>query len=142
MTKLEWIQSQIADGVTDFGALNTPELVANPVPQGTVPKPLPIIEVATTLNASDRRILMNEYAYHSMIINIDKGDLSSTQADIQNLVTTPGISQSAINILNAALLATTETIPDPNWQVQVYLTPAQQAGFSPVTVQEWMEAKK
>lgn len=140
MTKLEWIQQQIAQGVTNFSVLNTPELVANPVPQGQVPKPVSILEFAANLSPNDRRLLQNEYAYRSLLTNINKGDLSSIQADLQNLTTTPSISQDAITILNSTLTATTETMPDPNWQSNVYLSPAQQAGFDVVSLQDWIEA--
>ncbi len=141
--KTEWIranydsQMPIPEWVS---FANTAQLVANPTPQGGVPKPLSIIEFGVDLTPNDRRILQNEYAYRSLLTNINKGDLQSVQADLQNLATTPQISPEAIAILNTALAESTMTIPDPNWQSQVLLSPAQQAGFDAVLVNEVEEA--
>ncbi len=120
--------------------LNTPSLVNNPTERGTVPKPLSILEIASDLVANDRRLLQNQGSYNSLITNINKGDLLSIQADIQNLATTPQLSTEGVTVLNEALAASAETIPDPNWQAQLMLSPAQVAGFGTILTSEVVEA--
>ena len=143
MTKTEWIRANYDTKLSIpewVSFANTAQLVSNPSSQGQVPKSLSVIEFATNLSPNDRRLMQNEGANNSLIANINKGNLSTIQIDLQNLVTTPQISPEAINILNAALIATTKTIPDPNWQAQVLLSPAQQVGFDVVYVDEVVEA--
>ncbi len=145
MTKAEWIRANydVKLPIPEWVSFaNTEQLVDNPAPQGEVPKPLSILAFAANLAPNDRRLLQNEGAYKSLLANVDKGDILSTQADLQNLATTPQISQAAIDILNTALYESTLTIADPNWQSQVLLSPAQQAGFDAVLVDEVVEALK
>jgi len=61
MNKIEWICSQIANGVQYFEKLN--ELV---------PPSVSMDDVALYLSPNDRRLLMNEYAYRSLLKNIEK----------------------------------------------------------------------
>ena len=67
--------------------------------------------------------------YGLAIKNINKGDLLSAQADIQNLITTPQISPAAIAVLQTALQSTAQTELDPNWQPQIMASPAELAGY-------------
>ena len=116
--------------------LNTQSLVTNPVTRALTPKPISILQVASTLSANDRRLLQNEGAYSSLIKNIEKGDILSAQADIQNLATTPQISSAAITVLQGALQATTQTELDPNWQAQIMASPAELAGHGVIYCDE------
>ena len=143
--KQQWIKSQYESSPEKniplfTSSLNTQTLVANPVPQGDVPKPLSFISIASQLAPNDRRILQNEGAYHSLLTNMEKGDLPAIQVDLQNLVTTPNISNAAITVLNNALAEATLTIPDPNWQAQILANPAELAGYAPVLINEVIEA--
>ena len=145
MTKFEWIRARYntspEKNIPLFTSiLNTQSLVANPVPRATVPKPISILQVASNLSANDRRLLQNEGAYSSLIENVNKGDLMSAQADIQNLATTPQISPAAIATLQTALEATTQTEPDPNWQSQIMASPAELAGYGVIYRNEVEEA--
>lgn len=139
--KLAWIRSKI-DTIHDFGDLNTPSLVANPVPQGLVFKPLSVATIAGTISAADRRLLQNEGAYKSLLQNLEKGQFFDVLACIQNLATTPNLSQDGVAKLNNAITTTQETELDPNWQAQILATPAELNGFPPVTLQEWEEANE
>ncbi len=142
-TKAEWIRENYDPELSIrewVSFANTPTLVNNPNLQGEVPKPLSFIEFASNLTPNDRRILQNESAYQSLLVNFNKGDLPAIQADLQNLTTTPSISQDAINVLDTAIYESTMTIPDPNWETQVMLSPAQLAGFDVVLVDEVEEA--
>jgi hypothetical protein len=139
--KLAWIRSKIGI-IHDFGDLNTLNLVANPVPQGLVLKPLSVAAIAGTISASDRRLLQNEGAYKSLLQNLEKGQFLDVLACIQNLATTPNLSEDGITKLNNAIVTAQETELDPNWQPQILATPAELAGFSPVTLQEWEEANE
>ncbi len=145
MTKQQWIKSQAQylniTNPNDLWShlLTTQVEVENTSPEATIPKPLSILEFAASLDPNDRRLMQNEGAYQSLITNINKGDLPSAQADIQNLITTPQLSQDAIGVLNAALIATTETIPaprQPTAKVPMYVA----AGYAELTLGEVIEA--
>ena len=145
MSKAQWIRDQYAlspeKNIPLFASsLNTQSLVPNPIAQGQIPKPLSFAAIASQLAPNDRRILQNEGAYHSLLANVEKGDLPAIQADLQNLVTTPNISTAAVTVLNNTLAESTQTILDPNWQAQIMASPAELAGFAPVLVDEVVAA--
>lgn len=139
--KQAFIQSQSqASGIiapnTLWGYLNDLVEIDNPVAQGQVSISIPIIEIGASLLANDRRLLQNEGAYKSLFINIDKNDLLSVGADIENLITTPGISQGAVNVLNAVLVSAGNTQPDPNWSSKVWVKRCVAAGFDLVSYED------
>lgn len=145
MSKAQWIRDQYAlspeKNIPLFASsLNAQSLVPNPIAQGQIPKPLSFTAIASQLAPNDRRILQNEGAYHSLLTNVQKGDLPAIQADLQNLATTPNISEAAITVLNNALAESTQTILNPSWQAQIMASPAELAGFAPVLVDEVVAA--
>jgi len=144
MSKTQWIRDQYAlspeKNIPSFASsLNTQSLVPNPVPQGTVPKSIDMIEVAAQISPNDCRLLLAEGAYQSLLTNIDKGNLPASQLALQALITTPGLSPSTVTLLTQVLTESTQTIPDPNWQAQIYASPAELAGYAPVLTDEVVE---
>lgn len=144
MSKSQWIRDQYElsteKNIPLFtSTLNTQSLVTNPVPQGTVPKSIDMNEVAAQISPNDCRLLLAESAYQSLLTNIDKGNLPASQLALQALITTPGLSPSTVTLLTQVLTESTQTIPDPNWQAQIYASPAELAGYAPVLTDEVVE---
>ena len=146
--KLDWIRSKIGT-VANFGDLNTPNLVPNPTPQGKIPKAVNLTVIVAGISDADVLTLNTEYSpiVAALIENINKGAI----ADVANLVRglmASALSQDAKDVIstNFQSIAASYQNPsqygdlDPNWQSQILATPAELAGFSPVTLQEWEEA--
>ena len=143
--KRQWIEFQSqALSITNpndlWSHLTTTSVeVENTDPRDDVPKPLSILEVAQSITPNDRRLLMG-FAYQSLLTNINKGDMLSVAADIQNLATTPEITQATIDTLNAILTAPPQTEPDPNWKPTKLVLMYVAAGFTELTLGEVVEA--
>jgi hypothetical protein len=140
--KIAWIKSQIG-AVSNFGDFNTPNWVTNPEPRKDVIRSGAIFTFADNLLPNDRRILMNEGAYQALLTNFSQNSIPDVVNCLESLLTTTGLSANAITKLESLLAnAPNDLEPDPNWKAQILATPAQLAGFDPVSIQEWEEAKK
>ena len=141
-TKLEWIKAQYTasqekDISTFTSALNTQSLVSNPVPQGIVPKAITINEAFSIVPDAEAFEISETRTYDRLLDAFNHGRMDWVQDNIKTLIAGNKMTVATANALGA-LMAQTE--PDPNWQAQVLLSPAQQAGFDVVYVDEVVEA--
>ena len=113
MTKIEWIQSQINEGITDLSVLNTPHKV-------------------DSNHISD--------FYQTLIDDINKNALVDSLVDITKLFQAKLLSEDSISKLQKTLsdIVTIEIGSEPQ---EVYLSPAQQAGYGIIDYQDWLVAK-
>jgi len=146
MNKQQWIKSQSeALNITNPNDLwsylfTTQVEIENTAPRADVPKPLSILEATKNIADNDARLLMNEGAYQSLLINYGKGDMASVAFDIKRLLTTPEITKPTVDILNAILTAPPQTEPDPNWQPTKLAPMYVAAGYPSLALNEVIEA--
>ena len=133
--KLAWIQSKIGT-VNNFGDLNTPNWVANPVPQSTIPKPIVLAEAMALMIPSEAYAVSESEAYKRILDAISQGRLDWVADNLAVLHGAGVLSDATMQSLGG-LMQQTITVNNP---AQILATPAELAGFSPVTLQEWEEA--
>ena len=141
-TKLEWIKAQYTASQeknipTFTSALNTQSLVSNPAPQGTVPKAITINEAFSIVPDVEAFAISETRTYDRLLDAFNHGRMDWVQDNIKTLIAGNKMTVATANALGAHMA---QTEPDPNWQVQVLLSPAQQAGFDVVYVDEVVEA--
>lgn len=140
-TKQAWLKSQITANPTLsleelLSQLNTQQLVANPVPQNQVSVPLSIDAIADLVPPLERFTIQETQTYSRLLEAVAAGNNKWISDQIANLVAAGKMSVETVRVLTPLLVA---TMPDPNWQAQILLTTAQQAGFGSVLVTELME---
>ena len=147
--KIDWIKSQIPNIVDgNWSVLNRPALIANPA-SDRIPKSVDLTAIVNGMSDVDVLMLNTDYATvaSALIENINKGQIE----DVGNLVRGLGASNlssesKAVISNNFNAIAQSYADPekygvlDPNWQPKILSTPAQSAGFTTVTYQEWLEA--
>jgi hypothetical protein len=148
MNKTQWIQSQIALGVTDFSVLNTPILVTNPAPSEYKPKAVNLTAIVADISDADILLLNTTYSslVSALIENINKGSIS----DLANLIrglNASNLSQEAKDSINSTFQSIAASYQDPKSfgdlvpkPEKVLLTPAQEAEFDMITLQDWEKA--
>lgn len=152
--KQQWIRDQYEasseKNVYVFTSiLNTQSLVANPVPQGNVPKAINLTGIVNNIPDADVLLLNTTYAplVDSIIKNIDKGSIP----DLANLIrglSASNLSQAAKDSINSSFQEialsyqdpATYGDPDPNWQAQIWANPAELAGYDSVAPDEVVKA--
>jgi hypothetical protein len=141
MTKSEWIASQLIKGETASDAasrLNTPVEIDNPAPQGQVPAPIDLVALRDEIPDLEAFKVLESKLWDRITSALATGDLITVNNHTKALLAGGLISIETVGKLGKFLSA---TIPDPNWQPKVYLSPTQLAGYSLVLVDE-VEAVK
>lgn len=136
MNKLDWIKSQIIDGEPPASAasrLNTPVLVDNPTKQQKIPVPIDLQKIRQAVTDQEAFEVMETRTYDRILEAIQAGDRIAVDSHIKALLAAGKISKESVEKLIPIL---SETMPDPNWQPKVSMSPAQLAGFSLVLVNE------
>ena len=134
MNKLDWIKSQIIDGEPPAAAasrLNTPALVDNPTKQQKIPVPIDLQKIRQAVTDQEAFEVMETRTYDRILEAIQAGDRIAVDSHIKALLAAGKISKESVEKLIPIL---SETMPDPNWQPKVSMSPAQLAGFSLVLV--------
>ena len=134
MTKTIWLRAQIANGVTDFGILNTAQLIDNPTPRGTVSAPFDIAAISNVIPPSERFAIQETETYKMLLDAIESKNLAWVSDQIENLVAAGKISSATLALLTPLLSA---TIPDPDYSPKVSRSSSQQAGFDEISYQDW-----
>ena len=144
MNKQQWIKSQSqALNITNPNdlwsiLLTTLVEVANPTPQGTVPKPLDIREAFTLIPNSEKLPISESVTYRQGLIPaLQSGNMGFVEDNITTLVVGGLMSPETAQALSA-LLAETEL--DPNWQPTIKVPLYVSAGFDSLTLNEVVEA--
>ena len=136
MNKLDWIKSQIIDGEPPAAAasrLNTSALVDNPTKQQKIPVQIDLQKIRQAVTDQEAFEVMETRTYDRILEAIQAGDRIAVDSHIKALLAAGKISKESVEKLIPIL---SETMPDPNWQPKVSMSPAQLAGFSLVLVNE------
>lgn len=139
MNKQEWLQSQIAK----FPGLSARELVAklnqqewtpNPNSQQQIPKIPTLKELReSVLFTESLEFLKLPEFMHRLEGAFEQGNLQDINYYYQLAKESNLLSEETKARLD---LLMNQTIPDPNWQAQIYISPAELAGFGVILVNE------
>lgn len=138
MTKQQWLLTQIAQfpalSARELtGKLNEKTLVNNPKPQGTVPV-LPTLEEALGIVTPEEQFAIAEtWTYDRLLSSINQQRWDLVAANLEILKNGGLLSEDSHKKLITLLQ---KTQPDPNYQAQVWLSPAELYGFGVVLVNE------
>jgi hypothetical protein len=139
MNKLDWIRSQLLPNETPGEAvvrLNFRHLVANPTPQGDVPAPVTISDLVQL--CTDNKFLITESQTYKLAVDAwNSGNRQDALNYFNRLIEGGLIGEASAQAIGARLQ---ETIPDPDWQPQISLSLAEQAGHGFVSYEEIAEA--
>lgn len=140
MTKLSWIKSQILPGeapAETASRLNTAIEIENPNPQGKVPAPINLEEIRELVPDGEAFEVMETRTYDRILEAIQLSDRLAIGNHIRALLKGGKISPETVAKIQPVL---GRTIPDPNWQPRVWLSPAVAAGYGLVLTNEVVEA--
>lgn len=139
MNKQQWLLEQIAK----FPGLSARELVAklnqkewidNPTPQHPVPKIPTLKELRESVLFSESlEFLKLPEFMHRLEGAFERGILEDIEFYYQLAKESNLLSEDTKNKLDSLM---NQTIPDPNWQAQLYISPAELAGFGVILVNE------
>lgn len=137
-TKQSWIASQLSNYPNQSSAeicsqLNTKRLINNPVPITQVPKPITVDEVAALLDAATRFKVQQTETWKFILADYDNGIYKNFVRNLDNLLGGGIITQQPYNAILALL---EQTIPDPNYQSQINISPGEEAGFGLIYTDE------
>jgi hypothetical protein len=140
MNRLDWVRSQLRPNETPGEAvvrLNFRISVPNPTPQGTIPDPVTIPELLD-LTTPERIVeLMELSIYKEALFAYNSGNERDALAFINKMHEAGVITPAEYEAILAEL---SKTIPDPDWEPQVMLSLAEQAGHGFVSYEEIAEA--
>ncbi len=138
MTKQEWLLNQIelfpelsARELT--GKLNDKVLVDNPQPQQQVPVITTLEEVSSKVTDSEVLAIAESPIYGRILDAINQNKLDWIIGNLTVLRRGGKLSEVSFN---AILVLLQRTKLDPNYQAQVWLSPAELAGFDIVLVSD------
>jgi hypothetical protein len=141
MNKQEWIQTQIARfpnlSARELTALlNQKEWIPNPNSQQQIPK-------IPTLKELRESILFSEsLEFFKLPEFMHRMESAISQGNLQDINYYYQLAKSEeVNLLSEESKAKLDllfkqTIPDPNWQEKLYISPAELAGFGVILVNE------
>ncbi|MFM6726320.1 MAG: hypothetical protein ACKPJF_18070 [Dolichospermum sp.] len=138
MNKQQWLLTQIAK-FPELSAreltskLNDKVLVDNPFPQQQIPI-LPTLEEALGIVAPEEQFAIAEtWTYDRLLSSINQQRWDLVAVNLEILKNGQILSEDSYGKIIALLR---KTKPDPNYQTQVWLSPAKNAGFEDVLVNE------
>ena len=138
MKKQQWLLNQIAQfpelSARELtGKLNEKTLVDNPLPQQQIPL-LPTLEEALGIVPTEEQLAIAEtWTYDRLLSSINQNRWDLAAANLEILKNGGLLSEDSYKKL-IALLQKTQL--DPNYQAQVWLSPAELAGYGIVLVNE------
>jgi hypothetical protein len=134
--KTRWIASQLIKGESASNAasrLNTPLEIDNPTPQPQVSKPIDLVELRAEIPDIEAFRVLSSKLWDRITQALAIGDLVTVNNHILALLAGGVISEETVVKLAKYMLA---TIPDPNWQSKIMISPAQLAGYGLILVDE------
>ncbi|WP_375491149.1 hypothetical protein [uncultured Nostoc sp.] len=141
-TKQEWIASQLPNYPNQSAAeicseLNTKRLIDNPVPITEIPKPVTVDEISALLDSATRFKVQQTETWKFILSDYASGISKYFIPNLENLLGGGIINQQQHDTIIALLQ---QTIPDPSYQSQINISPAQEAGFDLVYTDEILNA--
>ena len=147
MNKQEWLLNQISQfpelSARELASyLNDKQLINNPTPIGDVPNTPTIVELSNVFGTdfATRAKVQRDPIWKFILEDIAANRTEFFFSNLQNLLGDG--SQDGINGIisqahyDAILVLLQRTKPDPNYQAQVFLSPAELAGYVVVLVNE------
>lgn len=145
-TKLEWLQEQKNKNPDKslyelLSYLNTKQEVDNPEPISKVLKVPTFAELLAVFgnDYKTRAKIQISPIWGFILDDINNNRQEFFQSNLENLLGLELINQKHFDDI---LLLLSQQIDDPNYQLKVFLTPAEQAGFDVVTTVEITEVFK
>ncbi|MFM5899459.1 MAG: hypothetical protein ACKO8W_18585 [Dolichospermum sp.] len=138
MNKQQWLLTQIAKfpelSARELASkLNDKVLVDNPLPQQQIPI-LPTLEEALGIVRPEEQFAIAEtWTYDRLLSSINQQRWDLVAVNLETLKNGKLLSEDGYGKIIALLQ---KTQPDPNYQAQVWLSPAENAGFKDVLVNE------
>ncbi|MFM6223286.1 MAG: hypothetical protein ACKPDM_23555 [Dolichospermum sp.] len=138
MNKQQWLLTQIAKfpelSARELASkLNDKVLVDNPLPQQQIPV-LPALEEALGIVTPEEQFAIAEtWTYDRLLSSISQQRWDLVAVNLETLKNGQLLSEDSYGKIIALLQ---KTQPDPNYQAQVWLSPAENAGFEIVLVNE------
>ncbi|MFM6723298.1 MAG: hypothetical protein ACKPJF_02350 [Dolichospermum sp.] len=138
MNKQQWLLTQIAKfpelSARELASkLNDKVLVDNPLPQQQIPI-LPTLEEALGIVTPEEQFAIAEtWTYDRLLSSISQQRWDLVAVNLKTLKNGQLLSENSYGKIIALLR---KTKPDPNYQTQVWLSPAENAGFKDVLVNE------
>ncbi|MFM6307566.1 MAG: hypothetical protein ACKPGB_04745 [Dolichospermum sp.] len=138
MNKQQWLLTQIAKfpelSARELASkLNDKVLVDNPLPQQQIPI-LPTLEEALGIVTPEEQFAIAEtWTYDRLLSSINQQRWDLVAVNLETLKNGQLLSEDSYGKIIALLQ---KTQPDPNYQTQVWLSPAENAGFKDVLVNE------
>ena len=138
MTKEEWLLTQIAQfpelSARELASkLNDKVLVDNPTPIGQVPVITTLEEVSAKVTDTEVLAIAESPIYDRILDALNQGRPDWIFGNLTTLKRGGKLSQVSFDAV-VALLQKTEL--DPNYQAQVWLSPAELAGFGVILVSD------
>ncbi|MFM6345791.1 MAG: hypothetical protein ACKPFK_11680, partial [Dolichospermum sp.] len=136
MNKQQWLLTQIAKfpelSARELASkLNDKVLVDNPLPQQQIPV-LPTLEEALGIVTPEEQFAIAEtWTYDRLLSSINQQRWDLVAVNLETLKNGKLLSEDSYGKIIALLQ---KTQPDPNYQAQVWLSPAENAGFKDVLV--------
>ncbi|MFM6224600.1 MAG: hypothetical protein ACKPDM_30315 [Dolichospermum sp.] len=138
MNKQQWLLTQIAKfpelSARELASkLNDKVLVDNPLPQQQIPI-LPTLEEALGIVTPEEKFaIAATWTYDRLLSSISQQRWDLVAVNLEILKNGQILSEDSYGKIIALLR---KTKPDPNYQTQVWLSPAENAGFEDVLVNE------
>ncbi|MFM5993313.1 MAG: hypothetical protein ACKO9U_01815 [Dolichospermum sp.] len=138
MNKQQWLLTQIAKfpelSARELASkLNDKVLVDNPFPQQQIPI-LPTLEEALGIVTPEEQFAIAEtWTYDRLLSSVNQQRWDLVAVNLETLKNGKLLSEDSYGKIIALLQ---KTQPDPNYQAQVWLSPAENAGFEDVLVNE------
>lgn len=138
MNKQQWLLTQIAKfpelSARELASkLNDKVLVDNPFPQQQIPI-LPTLEEALGIVTPEEQFAIAEtWTYDRLLSSVNQQRWDLVAVNLETLKNGQLLSEDSYGKIIALLQ---KTQPDPNYQAQVWLSPAENAGFEDVLVNE------
>ncbi|MFM6280229.1 MAG: hypothetical protein ACKN9K_17935 [Dolichospermum sp.] len=138
MNKQQWLLTQIAKfpelSARELASkLNDKVLVDNPLPQQQIPI-LPTLEEALGIVTPEEQFAIAEtWTYDRLLSSVNQQRWDLVAVNLETLKNGKLLSEDSYGKIIALLQ---KTQPDPNYQTQVWLSPAENAGFKDVLVNE------
>lgn len=139
-SKIDWIKSQLLEGEKASDAasrLNTPVVIDNPIPQSQVSAPIDLYALRNIIPDDEAGKVLNSLIWDRVTSALLVGDLHTVSNHIKSLVGLGYLSLPTVAKLQEFMTA---TIPDPDWQAQITVSPAELLGYNIVYTHEVQEA--
>jgi hypothetical protein len=140
VNKFDWIQSQLIEGESIQDAVsrfNTPAEIDNPVAQQRIKKPIDLIALREIIPDAEAFAVLETRTWDRILDSIEKDNWISVGQHTRALLAGGKITTETVGKIQPLLAA---TIPDPDWQARITISPANSAGFDAVTIDEVIEA--